>query len=114
MGKGLNRWSSVHRLDAANLFRLALEKGAAGARYHAVTDEGVPLRDIAAIIGHRLNVPVASKSFLNAAFHFGGFFFMVGMDCPASSELTQNRLGWHPKQPNLITDLEQGSYFNNQ
>lgn len=111
VGDGLNRWPAVHRLDAANLFRLALEKGAAGARYHGVADEGVPLRDIAEVIGRHLNVPVVSKPREEAAGHFGWLAHFVGIDCPASSAQTQKQLGWRPTHSGLIADLEQGHYF---
>ncbi len=111
VGEGLNRWPGVHRVDAAHLFRLALEKGTAGARYHGIADEGVPTRDIAEVIGRRLDVPVVAKSPEEAAGHFGflGFFFAV--DCPASSAQTKERLGWRPKQPGLIADLDRPQYF---
>jgi len=111
VGDGSNRWPGVHRLDAARLYRLALEKGVAGARYHAVADEGVPLREIAGIIGKRLNLPVVSKFPEEAAAHFGWMAYFVGVDAPASSALTRERLGWNPAQPSLIADLEQGTYF---
>lgn len=110
-GDGLNRWPAVHRLDAAHLFRLALEQGTAGARYHGVADEGVPVRDIAAVIGRHLNLPVVAKSPEEAADHFGWLGYFLSIDCPASSALTQQRLGWHPSQPALLADLEQGRYF---
>lgn len=111
VGEGLNRWPAVHRLDAARLFRLALEQGVAGARYHGVADEGLPLRDIAAIIGRQLGLPVVSKSPAEAADHFGWMARFVGLDMPASSARTQQQLGWHPSQPSLLADLEHGSYF---
>ncbi|MGI4887395.1 MAG: SDR family oxidoreductase [Janthinobacterium lividum] len=111
VGEGRNRWPAVHRLDAARLFRLALEQGVAGARYHGVADEGVPMRDIAAIIGRHLSLPVVSKSPEEAADHFGWMARFVGMDLSASGALTQQRLGWHPGHPSLLSDLEQGSYF---
>jgi nucleoside-diphosphate-sugar epimerase len=111
VGEGLNRWPAVHRRDAALLFRLALEQGAAGARYHGVADEGLPLRDIAAVIGRHLHLPVVSKSAAEAADHFGWMARFVGLDMPAVSALTQQQLGWHPSQPSLLADLEQGSYF---
>lgn len=111
VGDGLNRWPSVHRLDAAHLFQLALEKGIAGARYHGVADEGVPVRDLAAVIGRHLNVPLAAKSPGEAADHFGWLGHFLRVDCPASSTLTQQRLGWRPNQPALLTDLDQGHYF---
>jgi nucleoside-diphosphate-sugar epimerase len=101
----------VHRLDAAHLFRLALEKGTAGAAYHGVADEGVPVRDIAAVIGRHLNVPLAAKSPEEAAGHFGWLGYFLRIDCPASSRLTRQRLGWHPTQPVLLADLDQGHYF---
>ena len=111
VGEGLNRWPAVHRLDAAHLFRLALEKGVAGARYHGVADEGVPLRDLTAVIGQHLNLPVVSKSPEEAADHFGWMGRFVGMDAPASSALTQQRLGWSPTHLSLLAELEQGHYF---
>jgi len=111
VGDGLNRWPAVHRLDAAPLYRLALEKGSAGASYHGVADEGVPFREIAEVIGRRLNVPVVSKSLEEAANHFGWLAHFVGIDCPASSAQTQQQLGWAPKQPGLIADLDQTHYF---
>ena len=112
VGDGLNRWPAVHRLDAAPLYRLALEKGAAGTRYHGVADEGIAFREIAEVIGRRLNVPVVSKSPEEAAEHFGWFAVFAGMDGPASSTLTRELLGWQPKQPGLIPELDQsGRYF---
>ncbi|HTV55796.1 MAG TPA: SDR family oxidoreductase [Terriglobia bacterium] len=107
VGEGLNRWPAVHQLDAARLFRLALEKGCAGARYHGVADEGVPFRDIAGVIGRRLNEPVVAKS----SGHFGLLGNFVTVDNPTSSKLTQERLGWRPTQPSLIPDLDRARYF---
>jgi nucleoside-diphosphate-sugar epimerase len=106
VGDGANRWPAAHRLDVAQLYALALEKGSAGARYHAIAEEGVPLRQIAEVIGQRLNLPVVSKSPEKAADHFGWMGFMVGADSLASSAITQERLGWRPVQPGLIHDLE--------
>jgi nucleoside-diphosphate-sugar epimerase len=111
IGDGLNRWPAVHRLDAARLYRLALEKGSTGATYHGVVDEGVPTREIAEVIGRNLNVPVVSKSREEAADHFSWIALFFGIDAPASSALTQERLGWRPVQPGLIADLKAGHYF---
>jgi nucleoside-diphosphate-sugar epimerase len=111
IGDGQNRWPAVHRLDAAHLFRLALEKGSAGTRFHGVADEGVRTRDIAAVIGRRLNVPVVAKSPEEAVGHFGFLTHFFGIDCPASSALTRERLSWNPGQPGLIADLDQEHYF---
>jgi nucleoside-diphosphate-sugar epimerase len=111
IGDGANRWPAVHRLDAANVFALAVEKGSAGARYHAVADEGVPMRDIAGVIGKRLGIPVVSKSGEQAAAHFEWLARFVALDCPASSQQTRRQLGWSPVHPGLIPDLETGSYF---
>lgn len=112
VGEGLNRWSAVHRLDAARLYRLVLEKRAiAGARYHAVAEAGIPFRDIAAVIGRRLNVPIVSKSPADAASHFGWFAHFAALDNPASSQRTRQILGWEPTQPGLIPDLDRPRYF---
>jgi nucleoside-diphosphate-sugar epimerase len=108
---GLNRWAAVHRLDAAHLYRLVLEKGSGVATYHAVADEGIPTREIAQVIGRCLNVPVVSKSREKAADHFGWIAHFFGMDGAASSAQTQKELGWRPQQPGLIADLDRPSYF---
>lgn len=110
-GEGLNRWASVHRLDAAHLFRLALESAPAGSRFHAVADEGVPVRDIASVIGRRLGVPVVSLPVEEAGEHFGWLGAFFSADVPVSSALTQQRLGWHPVQPGLLVDLDHDYYF---
>jgi nucleoside-diphosphate-sugar epimerase len=110
-GDGANRWPAVHRFDAARLYRLVLEKGVAGARYHAVAEEGVPFREIAQAIGRRVNVPVVSKSPEEAAEHFGWLAHFATMDSPASSERTRKLLGWQPRQTGLITDLDAAQYF---
>ncbi len=111
VGDGMNRWPAVHRLDAAHLFRLALEKNAAGVRYHGVADEGVPFREIAAVIGRRLNLPVVAKSAEAAGDHFGWFAHFAALDNPSSSQKTRELLGWQPKQPGLISDLDRPGYF---
>ena len=109
---GLNRWCAVHRLDAARVYRLALENASPGARYHAVAEEGVTFREIAEVVGRRLNVPVEARTDGEAAAHFGWFAAFAGVDGPASSTLTQERLAWRPRQPGLIADLDQSaSYF---
>ena len=111
VGEGLNRWAAVHVLDTARLYRLALEKQEPGARYHAVAEEGVPVRDIAEAIGRGLKVPVVSKSPEEAAAHFGFLGMSVSRDLTGSSVQTQRRLGWHPTGPGLITDLDRAHYF---
>jgi nucleoside-diphosphate-sugar epimerase len=111
VGDGLNRWAAVHVLDAARLYRLALEMQEAGARYHAVAEEGVPARDIAHAIGRGLKVPVVSKSAEEAAAHFGWLGAFVGRDLTASSAQTQRLLEWRPTGPGLITDLDRANYF---
>jgi nucleoside-diphosphate-sugar epimerase len=112
IGDGLNRWPAVHLLDAAPVYRLALEKGTARARYHAVAEEGVPAREIAEAIGRGLKVPVVAMSTEEAAGHFGWLGLFTGMDMPASSALTQQRLGWRPTQTaGMIDDLDHMNYF---
>jgi nucleoside-diphosphate-sugar epimerase len=114
IGDGRNRWPAVHRLDAARLYRLALEEGSAGARYHAVADEGVSTGDIAELIGRHLNLAVVAKSPEEAAEHFGWMALFFGMDSPAASVKTREQLGWRPTRPGLIADLEQEDYFANK
>ena len=111
VGDGLNRWAAVHRLDTARLFRLVLEKGAGGGRYHAVAEEGVPFKDIAGVIGRRLNVPVIGKSPEQAAEHFGRFTHFAALNGAASSERTRALTAWQPKGPGLISDLDRPRYF---
>jgi nucleoside-diphosphate-sugar epimerase len=107
VGDGLNRWPAVHVLDAAPVYRLALEKGPSRARYHAVAEEGVTAREIAAAIGRGLKIPVVSLSPEEAAGHFGWMALFAGLDMPASSKLTQQRLGWRPTQKaGIIEDLD--------
>jgi nucleoside-diphosphate-sugar epimerase len=112
IGEGLNRWPAVHRLDAARLYRLALEKAPAGiSNYHGVGDEGIPTREIAQVIGRKLNLPVVSKSREEAADHFSWLAHFFAMDGLASSKWTQQQLGWEPQHVGLIADLEHGRYF---
>jgi nucleoside-diphosphate-sugar epimerase len=108
---GANRWPSVHTLDAARVYLLALEDAPAGSRLHAVGDEGVPFRDIAAAIGRGVGVPTASISAADAGERFAFLGGFVGVDNPTSSELTRKLLGWDPAHPGLIEDLDQGHYF---
>ena len=111
IGDGSNRWPAVHRLDTAHLYRLALENAPAGSVLHAVADEGVPSREIAEVIGRHLGVPVTSFSPEDAQEHFGWMAMFWSLDAPASSALTQERMGWTPTHVGLIADLEQGHYF---
>lgn len=111
VGEGRNRWAAVHLLDAARLYKLALEKQEAGARYHAVAEEGVPYGDIAEAIGRGLSLPVVSKSPEEAAAHFGWLAMFAGLDLTGSSAQTQRRLGWRPSGPGLIADLDGMNYF---
>ena len=112
VGDGLNRWPAVHRLDAGSLYRLELEKGSAGGRYHAVAEEGVSAREIAEAIGRGMKVPVVSLTREEAAGHFGWLAAFVGMDAPASSAPTRQRLGWRPTQATgLVADLDRGACF---
>jgi nucleoside-diphosphate-sugar epimerase len=113
-GEGLNLWPAVHRHDAARLYRLALEKAAAGARYHATAEEGVPFRDIANVIGRRLNVPVVAMSPEKAAGHFGWFAHFAALDNPTSSTRTRETLNWQPSEPKLISDLDRPRYFERE
>jgi len=110
-GDGLNNWPAVHRFDAARLFRLALESAPAGARLHAIGDEGVPVRDIAGVIGRHLGLPVTSVAPEAAVDHFGWLGVFFSLDVPALSIITRELLGWQPTGPGLLDDLEQGHYF---
>lgn len=109
--EGENVWPGVHRLDAAKVYRLALEKGTADSRYHALEGEGVPFRQIAEVIGRRLGVPVLGKSKEEAADYFGWFTHFAMIDNRASSEKTRQVLGWQPTQPGLLADIDQPAYF---
>jgi nucleoside-diphosphate-sugar epimerase len=111
IGDGSNVWPAVHRLDAARLFRLALESAPAGFRPHATDEQGVPLREIAEAIGRGLDVPVKSVTGDEVEAYFGAFVMFAGIDNPASSTLTRERLGWHPEHVGLIEDLNAGHYF---
>ncbi|MCX5442381.1 SDR family oxidoreductase [Streptomyces sp. NBC_00056] len=111
VGDGANRWPAVHRLDAAHLFRLAVEKAPAGSVLHGVAEEGVALRDVAEVIGRHLDVPVTSVAPENAAEHFAWLAAFVGIDAPASNALTRGLLAWEPTHPGLLEDLDKGHYF---
>ncbi|MGW1622347.1 hypothetical protein ACWCQR_25500, partial [Streptomyces sp. NPDC002172] len=111
VGDGTNRWPAVHRLDAARLFRLALESAPAGTGLHGAADEGIPFKGIAAAIGSGLGVPLKSIPAEEAQAHFGWLGMAAAVDNATSSERTRNILGWKPEQPGLIEDLEVGHYF---
>lgn len=111
IGEGINRWPAVHRVDAAKVFRLAMERATPGAYYHAVAEEGVAFREIAEVIGRRLAVPVVTKSKDEATAHFTWFAHFASMNATASSKQTQERLQWKPALPGLIADLDQPYYF---
>lgn len=111
VGDGANRWPAAHVVDVARLYRLALEKGESGVRYHAVAEEGVPVRDIAEAVGRGLKVPAVSLSPEEAQAHFGWLALFAGRDLPASSKKTKETLSWNPTGPSLITDLNNVNYF---
>jgi nucleoside-diphosphate-sugar epimerase len=112
LGDGTNRWPATHRLDAAPVFRLGLEKAPAGSVLHAVAEEGVPIGQVADVIGRHLNLPVAAISPEDAAEHFGFLSAFIGLDGTASSAVTRQLLGWQPTHPGLIEDLDEGHYFS--
>ena len=111
LDEGLNRWPAVHRLDAARLYRLALEHGGGGGPFHGVAEEGVPMRQIAEAIGRRLGVPAVSRPRTEAQAIFGWFAMFAAADIAASSARTQTALGWHPAGPTLLADLDSSVYF---
>ncbi|MHA4894467.1 SDR family oxidoreductase [Pedobacter sp. PWIIR3] len=110
IGEGENRWNAVHRLDAARLFRLALENATAGARYHAAAEEAITVKSIAEAIGKQLSLPLVAIAPAAAPEHFGWFSQMAAIDCPASSIWTQDHLNWKPTHSTLLTDIENGIY----
>jgi nucleoside-diphosphate-sugar epimerase len=110
-GEGSNRWPAVHRLDAAVLYRLVVEQGKAGTRYHGIADEGVPFKEIAGVIGKRLEIPVVSKTGEAATNYFGWLEGFASLDCPSTAKKTTAELGWAPKQAGLIEDLDHDFYF---
>ncbi|MFF7355724.1 SDR family oxidoreductase [Streptomyces filipinensis] len=111
IGDGANRWPAVHRLDAAHLFRLAVERAPAGSVLHGAAEEGVAIRDVAEVIGRHLDVPVVSVAPEAAAEHFGWLAGFLGLDAPVSSTLTRDLLAWEPAHPALLEDLGKGHYF---
>jgi nucleoside-diphosphate-sugar epimerase len=111
IGEGQNRWPGVHRLDAARLFRLAVERAPAGSTLHGVAEEGVALREVAEVIGRRLDVNVESIPLEDAGEHFGVLGAFLALDGPASNTITRELIGWNPTEPGLIEDLEAGHYF---
>lgn len=111
VGDGANRWPAVHRLDAVALVRLVVDRAPAGTVWHAIAEEGVPSREIAAAIGAGLGLPVVSVPAEQAADHFGWLAMFFAADLPTSSELTRDKLGWNPTRPGLLDDLAAGSYF---
>jgi nucleoside-diphosphate-sugar epimerase len=111
LGDGTNRWPATHRTDAAHVFRLGLEKAPAGSVLHAVAEEGVPIRQVAEVIGRHLDLPVTAIAPEDAAEHFGFLAALIGLDSPVSSTLTRELLGWQPSHAGLIDDLDEGHYF---
>ena len=109
--EGNNRWPAVHRLDAARVYRLAIERGAKDGVYHAIAEEGIPFKEIAGVIGKQLDVPVRGKRGSAAQDYFGWFAMFAGMDVPASSAATRERLGWKPEKRGLLADMQQAGYF---
>lgn len=106
-----NRWSAVHRLDAARVFRLALEKGVAGARYHAVAEPGIPFRHIAEVVARRLDIPLIALAANEAEAHFSWFAHFAELDCWAAADRTKEALGWRPEGPGLLADIDREAYF---
>ena len=112
IGDGENRWPAVHRLDAARLYRLALEKAAPGTRLHAIAEEGIPMRQIAVAIGEGLGVPVRSVTLDEAPEYYGWMAMFAGSDAPTSSAITRETMGWTPQEPDLLTDMKENGYFD--
>jgi len=110
IGEGANLWPAVHRLDAGTLYRLVLENGAGGLRWHGVAEEGVPMRDIATAIGQGLNIPVKSLTEAEAEAYYGWFLRFAGMNVPSSSAATRKLLGWQPSGPGLLDDIRNAGY----
>jgi nucleoside-diphosphate-sugar epimerase len=111
VGEGTERWAAAHRQDVSRLYRLVLEKGAADGIYHAVGEEGVPMREVIEVIGRALNVPVVSIRKEEAGEYYGPLAMFAGLDMPASSDLTQQRLGWTPTGIGLLADIGRPGYF---
>ncbi len=111
IGDGTNRWPAVHNVDAARLYRLAVESAPAGSRLHGAAEEGIPFRDIAEAIGKQLEVPAVSVSVEEASEQLGFIGWVASLDNPTSSAITQRLLGWTPEQPTLLEDLNDGHYF---
>ncbi len=111
-GDGTNRWPAGHTLDVGHLYRLALEDAPAGTRWHAVGDEGIPVREIAQSIGDHLGLPTASIAADRLEAHFGFLAMLIGLDDPTSSLLTRRILGWEPTHPGLLADFDHGDYFS--
>jgi len=111
VGDGSNRWPAVHRDDAATVFRLALESAPAGSALHAIGDEGVPIREVAAVFAEHLDLPAVSVAAEQAGDYVGWLGLLWGLDSPASGAVTRELLGWQPARPGLIADLEEGHYF---
>lgn len=111
VGDGANRWPAVHRLDAARLFRLALEKASPGSRLPGAAEAGIPMREIAETIGEGLGIPVRSITKDEASAHFDWLATFVAIDNPTSSAITREAVGWHLKEAGLLADMRESGYF---